>query len=109
MMYGQHRGGRGAIPPAQPNQPVFKDLIVTFQGVLKNSTKKEIIVELDENHQLMTFRRTKDTKFTEKGIEVKATTIDLETHVTVDAQQETDSKFKAVTVYSAEQVKPQAK
>lgn len=106
-MQGQHRGARGAVPPPPNNSPVFKDVLVTFQGVLKSLNKKEIIVELDENRQLLTFRRTKETKFTEGSLEVKAAALDLESHVTVEAKEDTDSKFKAVTVRKAG-VKPES-
>jgi hypothetical protein len=109
IAHGQRRGGRGPVPQPPANPPAFKDLIVTFQGVLKNSTRKEIIIELDENRQLMTFRRTKETKFTEGGVELKATAIDLESHVTVDAKQDTDTKFRAVAVRAGEEGKSQAK
>ena len=109
MMIGQRRGGRGSVRQPPSTQPQFKDVVVTFEGVLKNVTKKEITLDLDESHELMIFRRTKETKFTESGAEVKATAIDLETHVTIDAKQDTDSKLKAVDVKAGEAVKPQAK
>jgi hypothetical protein len=103
MLFGQRRGGRGSVPPAPSTQPAFKDLVVTFEGVLKNVTKKEITLDIDEKHELVTFRRTKETKFTESGAEVKA--IDLETHVTVEAKQDTDAKLKAVAVRAGQDVK----
>jgi hypothetical protein len=53
--------------------------------------------------------KSKETKFTEKGVEVKASAFDLETHVTVDGKQDTDSKLKAVAVKAGEEAKPRAK
>jgi hypothetical protein len=110
MLFGQHRGARGGSGAKTLNtQPDFKDVVVTFGGVLKNVTKKEITLSLDESHEIMTFRRTKETTFTNAGTEVKVTAIDLETHVTVDAKQDTDSKLKAMAVKAGEEAKPPAK
>jgi hypothetical protein len=99
VLFGQHRGGRsGSVPPPPSATPDFKDVVATFAGVLKNVTKKEITIDLDEGHEIMTFRRSKVTKFTSDGAEVKASGIDLESHVRVDAKQDPDSKLRAVMV-----------
>ena len=106
MMFGQHRSGRsGSVPPPPSASPDFKDVVATFAGVLKNVTKKEITIDLDESHEIMTFRRNKETKFTSDGAEVKASGIDLESHVIVDAKQDPDSKLRAVAVKAGEQPK----
>jgi hypothetical protein len=98
VVLAQHRGARNPAVPPPSATPEFKDLVVKFVGALKNISKKEIIIETDETHEIMTFRRTKDTKFTEDGAEVKATKLDLESHVTVEAKQDPDSKLRAVAV-----------
>jgi hypothetical protein len=98
MLLGQHRGHSSSVPPPPSASPDFKDVVATFGGVLKNLSKKEITLDLDDSHELMTFRRTKETKFSDNGTEVKATLIDLETHVTIDAKQDPDSKLRAVAV-----------
>jgi len=98
MVLGQHRSVRNPAPTPPSATPEFKDLVVKFEGVLKNVTKKEITIEVDEKHEIMTFRRAKETKFTEDGAEVKASKLDLESHVTVEAKQDPDSKLKAVAV-----------
>ena len=110
MLFGQHRGGRGSsVPPPPSASPDFKDVVATFAGVLKNVSKKEITLELDDSHEIMTFRRTKETKFTDGGTEVKATALDLESHVSVDAKQDPDSKLRAVAVKAGQDAKAASK
>lgn len=108
MIFGQHRRS-GTLPPAMNTPPAFKDAVVTFGGVVKKLTKKELLLDLDEGHELMTFRVNKDTKFHNDGAEVKRTAIDLEAHVNVDAMQDADSKFKAVLVKAGKEATPEAK
>jgi hypothetical protein len=105
MMLGQHRGRSNSLPAPPTASPEFKDVVATFGGVLKNLTKKEITLDLDDSHELMTFRRTKETKFSDNGTEVKATLIDLETHVVVDAKEDPDSKLRAVAVKAGKEPK----
>jgi hypothetical protein len=106
MVLAQHRGTRNPAVPPPSATPEFKDLVVKFVGALKNITKKEITIETDETHEIMTFRRTKETKFTEEGAEVKATKLDLESHVTVEAKQDPDSKLRAVAVRVTHEQQP---
>ncbi len=105
ILFGQHRGRGSSVPPPPTASPDFKDVVATFEGVLKNITKKEITLDLDDSHELMTFRRTKETKFTDNGTTVKAALIDLETHVAVDAKQDPDSKLRAVAVKAGKEPK----
>jgi len=106
MLFGQHRSGRsGSVVPPPSASPDFKDVVATFAGVLKNVSKKEITIEVDESHEIMTFRRNKETKFTSEGAQVKASGIDLESHVSVDAKQDPDSKLRAVAVKAGEETK----
>jgi len=110
MMFGQYRNRHSGSVPAPPSaSPDFKDVVATFAGVLKNVTKKEITIDLGESHEIMTFRRTRDTKFTDGENEVKASGIDLESHVVVDAKQDPDSKLRAVAVKASQEVKKAAK
>jgi hypothetical protein len=106
LLFGQHRGHGSSVPPPPTASPDFKDVVATFEGVLKNLTKKEITLDLDDSHELMSFRRTKETKFSDNGTEVKATLIDLETHVVIDAKQDPDSKLRAVAVKAGKEAKP---
>lgn len=91
--YGHVRRGVGSsAPPA-----ARKDVIVVFKGVLKQMKKKEILIEGDDN-QLMTIRRNKATKFLNNDKEIKATDIDLETPIVIEANEDTDLKMLAVNV-----------
>jgi hypothetical protein len=109
VVLAQHRGTRNPAVPAPSAAPEFKDLVVKFEGVLKNIAKKEITIETDETHEIMTFRRTKETKFSEDGAEVKATKLDLDSHVTVEAKQDPDSKLRAVAVRTEHEQQPSAR
>jgi hypothetical protein len=96
---GQTRGRRGTSSNGTPHPEAFKGVIVTFQGKLKKLTKKEIIIEsTEENHELLTFRRNKATKFLDNDAEIKPGAIDFESLVTVDASEDVDLKLMAVSV-----------
>lgn len=95
---GQMRGRRGNSSGATPHPEAFKGVVVTFHGALKRLTKKEIIIDLVESHELMTFRRNKSTKFLDNDVEIKPGAIDFESLVTVDASQDVDLKLMAVSV-----------
>ena len=73
-------------------------MVVTFRGALKKLTKKEIIVELVDSHELMTFRRNKATKFLDNDAEIKPGAIDFESVVSVDASEDVDLKLMAISV-----------
>jgi hypothetical protein len=91
--YGRSPRSRGDTPP-----PVARtDAIVVFKGVLKQMKKKEILIEGDDD-QLLSIRRNKSTKFFDNDKEIKATDIDLETPVAIEAHEDTDLKMLAVTV-----------
>ena len=93
------RGRRGRSSAAATHPEAFKGIVVTFHGTLKKITKKEILVESGEdNHELLTFRRNKATKFLDNGAEVKPTAIDLESAVSVDAAEDVDLKLMAISV-----------
>jgi hypothetical protein len=98
LLEGQYRGRRMGGPSATvTNAPALKGLIVTFHGVLKKMSKKEILIQSDDN-KLVTIRRQKTTKFLDKDQEIKATDIDLETPISVDASEDLDLKLMAVNV-----------
>jgi rRNA pseudouridine-1189 N-methylase Emg1 (Nep1/Mra1 family) len=93
---GQMRGRRGTSSSAPVHPEAYKDAVVTFHGVLKKLTKKEIIIESDDNHELLTFRRNKATKFLENDTEIKPAAIDMESAVSVDAAEDVDLKLMAI-------------
>jgi hypothetical protein len=95
---GQLRGRRGNSSGATPHPEAFKGVVATFSGTLKKLTKKEIVIDLVDSHELMTFRRNKSTKFLNNDVEIKPGAIDFESLVTVDASEDVDLKLMAVRV-----------
>jgi len=77
---------------------------VTFNGVLKSMTKKQLIVDLDQTdpesaQESMTFRFSKKTKFMKGDQAIKPTDIAMGTHISLDATRDGDQKLSAVNVY----------
>jgi hypothetical protein len=98
LAHGQSRARRGGPATATARAPGIQGLIVTFHGALKKLTKKEILIESDEN-QLMTMRVSGKTKFLDKdNKKIKPTDIDLETVVSIDASEDLDTKLMAINV-----------
>jgi hypothetical protein len=92
-IYRQRRG----IVPGSPNLPAYKGVAGSFHGKLKDLTKKEIMIETDDD-QTVSIRRTGKTKFLKGTEKIKATDIDMETPVTVDATEDIDLKLTAIDV-----------
>jgi hypothetical protein len=106
---GQMRGRRGGSS-GTPHPEAFKGVLVTFHGTLKKLTKKEIMIESDDDHhELLTFRRNNSTKFIKDDAEIKPTDIDFETLVAIDATEDSDLKLMAVSVSVAAPKKAEAK
>jgi hypothetical protein len=97
IAHGQYRGRRGpATPTARAGG--IQGLVVTFHGALKKLTKKEILIQSDDN-QLMTLRCSGKTKFLDKdNKKIKPSDIDLDTIVSIDASEDLDSKLMAINV-----------
>jgi len=90
------RGAAGGTPTARASG--IQGVTVTFQGALKKLTKKEVLIESDEN-QLMTVRCSGKTKYFDKdNKEIKSSDIDLDTVVSVEAKEDVDSKLTAIDV-----------
>jgi hypothetical protein len=97
LAHGQSRGRRGPAT-ATARAGGIQGLVVTFHGALKKLTKKEILIQSDEN-QLMTIRCSGKTKFLDKdNKKIKPSDIDLETVVSIDASEDLDSKLMAINV-----------
>lgn len=93
------KGRRGRSSSATIHPEAFKGIIVTFHGTLKKITKKEILLESgQDNHELLTFRRNKATKFLDNDAEIKPGAIDLESEVTVNASEDVDLQLMAVSL-----------
>jgi len=94
--YGRSR--RGAVIPGSPiNSGPYKDMAGDFHGKVKVLNKKEITIQTEDN-QMVTMRRTGKTKFYKDEKEIKATDIDLETPITIEAKEDTDLKLLALKV-----------
>ena len=93
---GIYRTRRGMIP-GTPNPSSYKGVAGSFHGRLKEMTKKEIMIQTEDD-QTVSIRRTGKTKFLKGNQPIKATDIDMETLVTVDAREDSDLKLSAVGV-----------
>lgn len=98
---GSGRGGSAA--PADPNAP--QGVYPTSRGVLKSISGKQLMVEVDDEHE-MKFRITRKTKFfssqgnqdKQSTREIKASSLHPGQTVSIDMQSALDGSFEAVRV-----------
>src|SRR5271157_1111151 len=76
----------GAIVPSP-----ISGVSVNVQGVLKGLSKKELLVETDQDHTI-SLRRTSKTKFFREDKEVKAADVALDEKVNIEVAQDKDAK-----------------
>ncbi len=88
---------RRGLAPGTPVPPAYKDVAGSFHGKLKELTKKEIMIETEDD-QTVSMRVSGKTKFYKGNEPIKATDIDMETLVTVDASEDGDLKLTAINV-----------
>jgi hypothetical protein len=88
---------RRGIGPGTPVPPAYKDVAGSFRGKLKQLTKKELMIETEDD-QTVSMRVSGKTKFYKGNEPIKATDIDMETVVTVDASEDGDLKLTAINV-----------
>ncbi len=88
---------RRGVGPGMPVPPAYKDVAGSFHGKIKSLTKKEIMIETGDE-QTVSMRVSGKTKFYKGNEPIKATDIDMETLVTVDASEEADLKLTAINV-----------
>jgi len=93
---GIYRSRRG-VAPGTPIPGAYKGVAGSFHGKLKELTKKDIMIETDDD-QTVSIRRSGKTKFLKGTQSIKASDIDLETLVTVDASEDADLKLTAISV-----------
>src|ERR1700691_5930541 len=86
-----------SVGPGTPHPPAYKDVAGSFHGKLKELNSKEILIETDDD-QTVSIHRSRKTKFLKGKDSIKASDIDLETMVTVDASEDVDLKLTAVSV-----------
>ena len=82
--------------PGTPNPGAY-NVAGSFHGKLKELTSKEIMIETDDS-QMVSIHRSRKTKFLKGTQTIKASDIDIETPVTVDASEEVDLSLTAVSV-----------
>ena len=88
---------RRGVGPGTPVPPAYKDVAGSFHGKIKELTKKEIMIETEDD-QTVSMRVSGKTKFYKGNEPIKATDIDMETLVTVDASEDADLKLTAINV-----------
>ena len=76
---------------------VNESLAGTFHGKLKDLNGKEIVLQTAED-QTVVIRRSRKTKFWRDGKEIKASGIEVDEMVSVDAVEDVDLKPIAVRV-----------
>jgi len=82
--------------PGTPNPSAY-NVAGSFHGKLKDLSKKEIMIETEDG-QMVSFHRSGKTKFLKGTQSIKASDIDLETLVTVDAGEDVDLTLTARSV-----------
>ncbi len=82
--------------PGTPHPPAY-NVAGSFHGKLKELTSKEVLIETEDD-QTVSIHRSRKTKFLKGKDSIKASDIDLETMVTVDASEDVDLKLTAVSV-----------
>jgi hypothetical protein len=87
---------RRGVMPGTPNPGAY-NVAGSFHGKLKELTSKEIMIETDDG-QMVSIHRSRKTKFLKGTQSIKASDIDIETPVTVDASEEVDLSLTAVSV-----------
>jgi hypothetical protein len=88
---------RRGTAPGTGNPGAYKGIAGSFHGKLKDLTKKEIMIETDDD-QTVSIHIAGKTKFLKGGKTIKPSDIDLETLVTVDAREDVDLSLTAVDV-----------
>lgn len=92
-----HSRGHNGGAPGKPNFAAYKDAAGSFRGKLKGLSDKEIMIE-NGDHQIVSIRRSRKTKFLSGKDEIKPSDIDMETLVTVVAAEDSGLKLTAVSV-----------
>jgi len=87
-------GGGGASATPAP----LKGVVISFHGTLQSVSKKTILLASDDDNHLVTLRRTSKTSFFSGDQQIKASDVSADDKVTIDATEDNDLKFLAVTV-----------
>jgi hypothetical protein len=93
---GQYSRRRASVATATSGP--YSGPAVTFSGTIKALSKKEILIDLDNEDQSLTFRRTGKTAFMKDAQVLKASDVANGMHVVIDATREGDQKLAALKV-----------
>ena len=75
----------------------YKAAAGIFRGRVKQLNEKEIVIENDAK-QMVSIRRSRQTKFFKDDRPIKSSDIDLETPVTIDAREAANVSLLAINV-----------
>lgn len=96
--YGYPRARRSGSANQTKNTGAYGGPAVSFHGKLKELTKREIVIETDDD-QALSIGRYRKTKFLKDNREIKAADIPMGASLTVDVTQDPDLKPLAVNVF----------
>ena len=75
----------------------YKAAVGIFRGTVKQLSNKEIVIENDSK-QMVSIRRSHQTKFLKNNQQIRPSDIDLETPVTIDAREASSVNLLAIKV-----------
>ena len=87
---------RNTAPNKRSDSP--SELLFKFEGIVKESSKKEFVVEV-EGDQSLTFRRAKDIKVLNDKDAAKDKALPVGTKVAVEAKREMNGDLTAMIVH----------
>lgn len=86
---------RNTAPNKRSDSP--SELLFKFEGVVKESSKKEFVVEV-EGEQSLIFRRAKDIKVLNDTVNARDKSLPIGTKVAVEAKREMNGDLTAMIV-----------
>ena len=97
-VHGAGSNGRKNIETSEKKVGAYyKAAAGVFRGKLKMLNNKEIVIENDSK-QMVSIRRSHQTKFLQNNELIRPSDIDLETSVTIDARESANVSLLAVNV-----------
>ncbi|MGI8991883.1 MAG: hypothetical protein ACR2I2_20165 [Bryobacteraceae bacterium] len=96
--YGYPRARRSGSANQTKSTGAYGGPAVTFHGKLKELTKREIVIETEED-QALSIGRYRKTKFLKDNREIKPADIPMGASLTVDVTKDADLKPLAVNVF----------
>jgi hypothetical protein len=92
----QHRRAAAATGATAEPAPL-KGVVISFHGTVQELSKKSLMLTADDN-KLVTMRRSSKTKYFNGDKEIKAGDVFVNDVVSIDASEDNDLKFLAVTI-----------